>query len=190
MRLFIAVDLDDAARASIAAVQQRIAAATRDERSRVTWVKPDRMHLTLVFLGEVEAAGVPRIVAAVERPVDAPPFDMALETIGTFPSTGAPRAIWVGVGAGAVQLTGLHADVARRIGPLGLALESRPFHPHLTLGRWKSSRPSDRRKALAAASAGVIARTRVDCATLYHSQLSSEGPTYTPLARATLSVGL
>ena len=67
MRLFVAVDLDDAARTAIAAEQKRVAAAMDDARSSVTWVKPDRMHLTLVFLGEVSDAHAPAIVDAVSR---------------------------------------------------------------------------------------------------------------------------
>jgi len=187
MRLFIAVDLDDASRAAIAVLQKRIAVALDDSRSRVTWVKPDRMHLTLVFIGEVDDRRAPDVVAAVDRPVHSPPFEMVLENAGTFPAAGAPRALWVGVSGGARQLTDLQAEMARRVAALGIALESRPFHPHLTLGRWKTSRSSDRRRALDAAKPGVVGRTRIDGATLYQSRISSAGPTYTPLARATLS---
>ena len=187
MRLFIAVDLDDASRAAVAAVQKRIAVALDDSRSRVIWVKPDRMHLTLVFIGEVDESRAPELVAAVERPVEAPPFEIVFEDVGTFPSSGAPRAVWVGISGGARQLTDLQADMARRMVALDVPLEARPFHPHLTLGRWKASRSSDRRRALDAARPGVVARTRIDAATLYQSRISSAGPTYTPLARATLS---
>jgi 2'-5' RNA ligase len=68
----------------------------------------------------------------------------------------------------------------------GVAFDDRPFHPHLTLGRWRESRSSDRVIALAAAVKGEMARIHVDRATLYQSRPSSAGPTYTPLAHATL----
>jgi 2'-5' RNA ligase len=69
-----------------------------------------------------------------------------------------------------------------------VALEEREFHPHLTLARWKDSRPADRERALSAAGRGAIAQTRVDGATLYQSRLSPSGSTYTPLARAALTL--
>ena len=186
MRLFIAVDLDDNARAAIATEQTRIAAVLAGSRSTVTWVKPDRMHLTLVFLGEVDDTRVAAVVASISRDLDAAPFEIVLEQIGTFPAHGAPRAVWIGVGDGADRLTGLQLEMARRVRALDLAVEPRPFHPHLTLGRWRSARSSDRRKVVSAAKPGRIARLPVDGATLYHSRLSSSGPAYTPLARATL----
>ncbi len=190
MRLFIAIDLDDSARAAVAAEQKRIAAALGDSRSAVKWVKPDHMHMTLVFLGEIEETGVSPIIEAMKRVVDTPPFEMVLENVGVFPPHGAPRVVWNGVTGGARQATDLQSAIAHRVAALGIDLESRPFRPHLTLGRWRTSRSADRRTVVASARPGVIARVRVDHATLYHSRPSSAGPSYTPLARATLTGGV
>ena len=187
MRLFIAVDLDDDARRAIAAEQTRITSAIGDSRSSVRWVKPDRLHLTLVFLGEVSAEHASVIADAVRRPVDAAPFHMTLQGLGVFPSHGAPRAIWLGVTGGGTDLVELQREMARRVEIVGVAIDSSPFHPHLTLGRWRHPRPADRRQALAAAGPDVIARVGVSAVTLYQSRISSAGPTYTALARATLS---
>jgi RNA 2',3'-cyclic 3'-phosphodiesterase len=187
MRLFIAIDLDDAARAAIAAEQKRVAAALGDARSSVKWVKPDQMHLTLVFLGDVPETQASAVVDAVNRPVAMPPFGITFQTLGVFPSHGGPRALWIGITNGAVELIELQRVLAQRVADLGIALESRPFHPHLTLGRWRQSRPSDRRRVLAAARPDTIAPVGLSAATLYHSRISSAGPTYTALARATLS---
>lgn len=188
MRLFLAVDLDAAARAAIAATQKRVAAALADSSSRVSWVKPDRMHLTMLFLGELEEARVPALVESIGRHIDGKPFEIALENVGVFPERGAPRVVWVGVSGAEDALHDLYDELVRRVAAQDIAIESRPFQPHLTLGRFKTSRPSDRRRVLAVAQPGRIARVTVDGATLYRSRLSSEGPTYTPLARATLSV--
>jgi 2'-5' RNA ligase len=187
MRLFVAVDLDDAARAAIHAEQKRIASAMRDARSPLKLVHADQMHLTIVFLGEVAEAAAPAIVDAVGRPVAIAPFDLVFEGAGVFPPHGAPRVLWIGVGAGARELGDLQRELAGRVAACGVSLESRPFHPHLTLARWRESRPADRRKALDAADVGVAARVRVTSATLYHSTLSSAGSTHTVLTRATLS---
>jgi RNA 2',3'-cyclic 3'-phosphodiesterase len=187
MRLFAAVDLDDTARAAIAVEQKRVATAMGDARSSVKWVKPDHMHLTLVFLGEVSEAQAPAVIDAVSRPIAMPPFGITFQGLGVFPSHGGPRAMWVGITDGASELTQLQHEIAQRVTDVGIALESRPFHPHLTLGRWRQSRPSDRRRVLAASRPDVLARVALSGATLYHSRISSAGPTYATLARATLS---
>lgn len=187
MRLFVAVDLSADARQAIAAEQKRIAAALADAKARVKWVRPEHLHLTLVFLGDVEDARVPSVVDAIGRDVDAPAFDVTFSGVGVFPARRAPRALWIGIGAGASELTAMQKELAQRVARTGVELDDRPFSPHLTLGRWRMSRSSDGRRALAAAGQGVIARMRVAAATLYESQLSSSGPAYTARARATLA---
>lgn len=189
MRLFIAVDLDEAARAAIAAEQKRVAAAMGDARSSVKWVKPDQMHLTLVFPGEVSDARAPAIAAAVSQRVDKAPFAVTFQGLGVFPGHGGPRALWVGITDGGAALIELQREMAQRVSEAGIVIEARPFHPHLTLGRWRQSRPSDRRRVLAASRPDVLARVAVTGATLYHSRITSAGPTYTALARANLSGG-
>lgn len=186
MRLFIAVDLSDAARQAMAVEQRRMAAAIGG-RGLMKWAKPDQAHVTLVFLGDTDEARVPPVIEAVGRDIDAAPFDMHLAGVGVFPSQGAPRVLWVGVSAGAPALIELQRELARRVTAVGLEIEARDFHPHLTLGRWRSSRASDRTRALAAARTETLARIRVACATLYLSRASSSGQTYTPLARANLT---
>ena len=187
MRLFVAVDLSEDARRRIAVQQQRIAAALGGPTASLKWVTPEHAHLTLAFLGRVDGTLVPSVVDALGRDVDRPPFEMILDGVGVFPPRGAPRVLWVGVAAGAAQLSDLQRLMAERVTALGIELEDRPFHPHLTLGRWRASRPADRDRALAAAPSGAIARVPVEYATLYESRLSSSGPTYLARARATLA---
>ena len=186
MRLFVAVDLDEKARAALAAEQQRVRAAS-ESGSPIRWVRPEQLHMTLVFLGEVEPPRVDAIVEVLGRPIDQPPIALAFAGLGVFPPRGAPRALWIGVATGDQELHRVQQAIADRVARLDIPLENRPFTPHLTLGRWKTSRPSDRSRLLRAFHDRVVARTTVDRATLYASRLSSAGPTYTELARATLS---
>jgi len=187
MRLFIAADLPDAVREAIAREQKGMAAAIGRSGSSLRWVKPEHAHLTLVFIGNVEDARVPAVVDAVGREIDAAPFDVVFQGPGVFPPRGAPRVLWIGVDAGARELIALEQTLASRVTALGLPLEDRAFHPHLTLARWRESRPADRARALDSAPRGIVARARVDGATLYQSRLSPSGPSYTALARATLT---
>jgi 2'-5' RNA ligase len=187
MRLFVAADVPDAAREAIAAEQKRLASVIGGSAGSLRWMRPDHSHLTLVFLGDVGDAHVQAVAEAIGRGVDAPAFDIVFEGVGAFPPQGAPRVLWIGVGDGATPLIALQREFANRMSALGLPLEDRGFHPHLTLARWRDSRPGDRARALAHARQGAMARARIAGSTLYQSRLSSSGPSYTVLARATLT---
>src|SRR5262249_18195789 len=187
MRVFVAADVPDAVRDALAAEQKRIGAAVGSSRSSLRWVKPDHAHLTLVFIGNVDDARVPELAATIATDVDIAPFNVVFDGFGVFPPRGAPRVLWVGVGAGARELIDLQRVVADRVAARGLPIEVRAFHPHLTLARWRESRPADRTRALAAPARGPIARAQIDGATLYQSRLSPAGPTYVALARANLT---
>jgi RNA 2',3'-cyclic 3'-phosphodiesterase len=190
MRLFVAVDLPEEAKRAIAAEQKLIAAPLVGSGDSLKLVAPEQMHLTLLFLGEVQEARVPAVIEAMNTAVDLPAFDMAFGGAGVFPARGAPRVLWMGVTAGAAPLTTLQREIAERIRGLGIAFDDRPFHPHLTLGRWRESRGGRGgagRFATARRGSGAIAGVHVTRATLYQSRLSSFGPAYTAQAHATLT---
>jgi RNA 2',3'-cyclic 3'-phosphodiesterase len=187
MRLFVAVDLSEEARQAMAAAQKRIAGALAGRPTSLKWVKPEHMHLTLVFLGSVDEERARAVVDAMGRDVDAAPFDMVFDGVDAFPPHGEPRVLWAGVTQGAAELVALHRELGQRAAALGIRLEDRSFHPHLTLGRWRESRRQDRERARAAEGRDPIARVRVRRATLYESRLSPSGPAHTALAHATLT---
>lgn len=103
---------------------------------RVRWTRPENVHLTLKFLGEVAEEQVEQIGAALRRvcAVHAP-FDASLSRFGAFPSERRARILWVGVGAGAEEVAALASDVDAALEPLGFEREGRPYVPHATLGR-------------------------------------------------------
>ena len=189
MRLFIAIELDDGARHAIAAEQTRLKAALGDGRSALKWIRPEHMHLTLAFLGEVEDGLAQALDEAIGQPVQADRFAIVFGGLGVFPPGGAPRVLWLGLTAGARAVNAVQAEIAARVARLGIALERRPFHPHLTLARWRTSRPSDRRRVAAADSPHDIARIEIHEVSLIHSRLSPAGPAYVTLARGPLSQG-
>ena len=187
MRLFIAADLSEEAKQAIAAEQKRIVAALGRSGESVKLVRPGQMHITLLFLGEVPEARVPAVVETMNIAADQPAFEIAFGGAGVFPPRGAPRVLWIGVTTGAAPLTNLPSGIAERIRRLALEFDDRPFHPHLTIGRWRESRRSGRRDGGALRGSGTVTTVRVTRATLYQSQLSSSGPAYTALAHATLT---
>ena len=184
MRMFVAIELDQAMRAAVAREQQmawRLAAA-----APIKFVDPQQSHLTLAFLADVRPPQTDQLIAAMEQPIEGiGPFELAFGGLGVFPPHGAPRVLWLGVTEGARAVVDVQRAVARRIETLGLPLEERAFHPHLTLGRWRQSRPSDRPSLTAGARpAGAM---RVDRVTLFESRLSSEGPTHIVRAHSLLT---
>jgi 2'-5' RNA ligase len=179
MRMFVAIDLNDTIRQVIHHEQRR---AAFPAVKNVKFVNPEQAHLTLAFMAD---AASERVVPALDAPIDMPPFDLAVGGLGIFPPRGAPRVLWLGLAEGAREVMAVQKIVAGRLTSAGVALDNREFHPHLTLGRWRQSRPSDR--PTLPADSKAIGRMRVDHVTLYESRLSSEGPTHIARARADLS---
>jgi RNA 2',3'-cyclic 3'-phosphodiesterase len=183
MRLFVAVDLDDDVRREVGDVIARMRATMVDSRSgRISWVAPDHLHLTLHFLGNVDSATSARVAEAVAAPIEVPPFQIALEGLGTFPSRGRPNVMWLGVGRGREALIELQALVGSRLTSAGCLLETRPFSPHLTLARLKqTSGAIPKRGAKSALSPSLVDRV-----TLYESQLGRDGATHIKIAAGVL----
>ena len=182
-RLFVALEIGSKAQGRIADEQDRLAQAIRGAALR--WTKRDQLHITLVFIGEVSDERAARIVESMGEPLPHPPFRFALGGLGAFPPRGAPRALWIGVKSGAEQVIRVQALVAERLETVGVERERRPLSPHLTLARWKDSRPSDRPRTTTTSPA-TIASVDAHAVTLFQSRVSSTGSTYTRLAECLL----
>lgn len=181
-RLFVAVDLDAATRAQVARVAQD-ARRLYSTGLRMTWVDPDRLHLTLEFFGSADAAFEETARSALARPFSLPPFALTLDGLGLFPPKGPPRVLWFGIARGMTELRRLRQQIQERLGERPGRREV--FHPHLTLARFREPAPREAGPKLLEikASAGPCVIDRV---TLYQSRLSPKGPTYSALAEAAL----
>jgi 2'-5' RNA ligase len=184
MRLFAAVDLSDAARAAIAAEQQRIAIALGAAARSLRFVRAGQMHLTLAFIGEIAEDRAVPIVDVMSSDIARAPFQLVLGGVGIFPPSRAPRVLWLGVLQGAEDIIVLGALVKRRLVEAGVAVEPRAFRPHLTLARWRTRGHSGRLRL--GESTDLMARVDVGAVTLYQSRLLPTGPSYTALACARL----
>ncbi len=188
MRLFLAVELDEAVRRAAADTARALAAALdrRGIRRGLAWVAPGNLHFTLHFLGEVDEPTARAVIERVSPPLAVAPFDLALAGVGTFPPAGPPRVIWLGVAEGGRDLAAVHGEIGRRLEGLGVTRDRRPFSAHLTLGRVKSPLGPRLHEVLAEASLAGQARCRVDHVTLFESRLSPRGATYSVIATARL----
>ncbi len=187
MRLFVAIEIGEAARHAIAGEQRRLRAVAGRDGASIRWVGEAQLHLTLAFLGEVAGRLGDALVATLSQPIARPRFAAVFGGLGVFPPHGAPRALWLGLHRGAEEVVAVQGIAADRVIRVGLPLEQRPFHPHLTLGRWRSGRPGDRRRMLDADRGSAIAQIEVAALSLVRSQLSSSAPTYTVLCRSHLA---
>jgi 2'-5' RNA ligase len=178
--MFVAIDLDDRIKSALASLAASVKQPV-DEGFK--FVDVQQAHLTLVFLGDVQPPLSDRIVSAMNDPIALRPFRIAFGQAGIFPPRGAPRVLWLGIGDGADDVIALQRIVARRLEAVGATLENRPFHPHLTIGRWRHSRPSQSRSLPALPSAGTMTVERVS---LYESRLSSKAPAHFERALARL----
>lgn len=188
MRLFLAIDPDDATRRAVASVRGALAAAVaRSERPpRIAWVKDDAAHVTLRFLGELDASGVERITQALAPPLDIAPFVLAWTHLGSFPGGLRPRVVWLGAARGGEPFAALVQQLDARLDAIVEQRRERAARPHITIGRIKEGGQGMDWPALLAATACPITETHVDHVTLYASTLSAQGPTYTAVSRVSL----
>lgn len=141
MRTFLAVELPADVKRALASLQEKLRSSGADVR----WVRPEGIHLTLKFLGEIPPRRVDEIREVVEGMlVMHRPFSLDVRGLGGFPKLSQPRVVWVGLGGEVDRLRALQEDVEKGMNALGFPREERPFHPHLTLGRVRSPRRRDR----------------------------------------------
>jgi 2'-5' RNA ligase len=189
-RLFIAVPIPDDAASRVAALVDEVRAVGVPGGGRdVRWVRLDGLHLTLRFLGPTSderigpATGALHAAAAAGRP-----FDISIGGAGTFPPSGRPRALWLGLREGGGELAALAGRLDEVLTGAGWVLDPRPFRPHLTLARsdgvLAGAAIGDR---LVAAAADLDIRFRAESIGLFES-LTGGGPArYVPLEMARLA---
>jgi RNA 2',3'-cyclic 3'-phosphodiesterase len=184
IRAFIALDLPVGVHRSLAALQQE----WQQAEAPVSWIKPESIHLTLKFLGNIateqatEIEGILQELAATHAP-----FRLQPVGCGAFPSLKQMRVVWAGLQGGVEELLGLHKAVEEALIPLGFAPEDRPFRAHLTLGRVKGKRHLQLLQEAILRRQGFQAEAfDVTDVVLYKSELRPEGARYTALCRAPL----
>ena len=179
MRLFLAISLPTALRADLLLGT----APLRDAASAVRWLAPEKLHITVRFIGEQPDSFVPRAVAALAAAAQqTPALEIALRGLGAFPSWSRARVIWAGVGYDP-RLELLHHDLELACIALGLEVEGRPFRPHITLARLlPGERDSGRAIRLAARPLRVRGGFRCASVELMQSIPHATGHDYAPVA--------
>jgi 2'-5' RNA ligase len=189
MRLFVAVDIDDAIRERITRFLEGVSGFAEEAR----WVRPESLHVTLKFIGEKSEEEAEKIKRVLET-IEASTFEMSIRGYGFFPGARAPRVFWVGIEGGS-KLISLAVMVDEKLAGLDIAKEEHAFTPHLTLARGAGRSGSPRRQKgdhpnrsfqrlqekLAALSAPDFGAMTAREFFLYRSKLSRGGSEYTKL---------
>lgn len=180
MRLFIALPVSEAIREGCRALQDK----GREQGLSMRWCRPEQMHLTLVFLGKIDASRL-NALEHMLRSIMArtASFGLEISGLGIFPKSGKPRVLWAGISE-EQALMRLQGILSEEVGKLGIPVEKRPYRPHLTLAR------PGRRTRLSAST--LLAWVRQNehlklgsCAMekiiLMESRLKAEGAEYHPV---------
>lgn len=185
MRAFIAVDLAPGIKAAVESLVRTL----RRKGGEVAWIKPEAMHLTLKFLGDIPEDKAGTVTTLLEGVANGRgPFPLRLKGTGTFPPGGRTNAriLWAGIEQ-APELMELQEALETGCEKAGFPREDRAFHPHLTLGRVKS------REGLEPVLGELERNREIDLGgmtvaglTFYQSILSPAGPRYVVLSRTEL----
>jgi 2'-5' RNA ligase len=154
-------------------------------KSPVKWVEPAQLHLTLRFIGDQEEAKIPAVESQLEGAVvGVEPFEIELGGVGAFPNLKHPKVLFVPVLSGQEKLSRLFTEISKGLEKVGLGLEEKPYHAHLTLGRVKTSEDvSGVIQMLQTGWPATLGKMAVDHFVLFRSQLRSQGPLYTELKK-------
>jgi RNA 2',3'-cyclic 3'-phosphodiesterase len=185
MRVFCAIELSDTCLDMMAKAADMLRAG--GVRSGI--VKPENMHLTLRFMGEVDTATVNTVTGLLQHVcADMEPFRLLVGGLGAFPNWKRPSAVWIGVSPPDGPLERVQASVEEACRSAGLAPETRAFKPHVTLARIKDPSVTGRvlacRDALEALGTCVFTAQGV---TVFESMLTSAGSVYRPIWQGVFS---
>jgi 2'-5' RNA ligase len=185
MRAFIAIELPPEIKQGITNVQEQL----RSAGANAGWTRPEGIHLTLKFLGEVEESKIREIMqmlAGATRGTGK--LNLEVTGVGAFPNVRTPRVLWLGVTGDVEKLGSLQVSVENAMTGLGFEREERKFSPHLTLARIKFPKPRDNwQQKIESVRDVKLGGFEADHVSLMKSELKREGAVYTEVGRIELT---
>ncbi len=179
IRSFLAIELPRTIRKKIEEVQGDL----RSTHADVRWVNPEKIHLTLKFFGNIEESRIDLLLKSIEELIrNTLPFSLKVRGVGAFPHLKNPRVIWIGLVNGREVLISFQKQIETQLEKIGIQPEDRPFNPHLTLGRMKSSRGKvELAGRMEKHKEEEFGDFQVERVILFKSDLRPTGPIHTPL---------
>ena len=181
IRAFLAIAPSAEVRQSIGKIQSRL---KRSCPFDIRWLKPESIHLTLKFFGDVSPTDIIDLARVVEKHSPTlEPLQLTVKTLGVFPSLQRARVVWIGLAGETAPIFTLRQNLEQGWAACGFTRDDRPFLPHLTIGRIKSSRlTGDPVNFLAQAGDWSAESFRADGLVFFQSDLTPRGAVYTQLA--------
>ncbi|HEX8500974.1 MAG TPA: RNA 2',3'-cyclic phosphodiesterase [Pyrinomonadaceae bacterium] len=181
LRVFCAVELPREVREAAAAHASRLRRDFPD--ARASWARPESLHVTLKFLGEVEPSRVADLSRAAGAAVGgSKPFRLSIEEAGAFPPRGAARVLWLGVSDASGGLARLQRRLEEECAAAGFPREPRAFKPHLTLARLRAPKGAHELSEAHRRSTFGPHDFQVSELLVIRSELGPGGSRYTPLS--------
>ena len=181
VRTFLALPVGDDLKAKVAELQK----AWEKQLPNVRWARPDNLHLTLHFFGDVTHETLEKIkVSMLSVKGCHAPFQVEVNGLGGFPSPQRSRVIWLGL-TPVAPLQQVHRTVQLKLGEIGIPVEQKPFTPHLTIGRTRSG-TTDLKNAAVTLSDTPIGHLVVDRLILFESRLLPGGAQHNPILEVPL----
>ena len=138
IRSFLALDPPGEILREIASIQNRLRKLIQGD---IRWVRPEGIHLTLKFFGDVSGDDVANIATVVGKAAEGErSFSLAVGGVGVFPDPHRPRVLWLGMNGDVERLQVFQKELGQALLQIGFPREERPFRPHLTLGRIRTSK--------------------------------------------------
>lgn len=186
VRSFIALELSPELRENLRELIEDLKRGAKFTGARPNWVRPESIHLTLKFLGNIGEEMIEPIGNSIkEIAAGTDPFTLRALGLGVFPHERRPRVFWCGLSKGEKQIISVQRKVDAAMLDFGFEKEKRPFHPHLTLARMKSMKGADAlMKMLRNHKNRRVGECPIDKLVLYKSQLHPQGAIYTKLVEA------
>lgn len=185
IRAFIAIKISADIHKKLRNIQEKL----KETATQISWVKPENIHLTLKFLGNVEEKRIPKIISQLEASVQSvSSFQLQVGYAGAFPNIRYPRVIWIGVTDDEEgSLRTLQEEINGRLAKLGFDKEGARFKPHLTLGRVRSQKNKGNLLRAVESILNIwVGEVSVDAIYLIRSELKPTGAEYTDLAEVKL----
>lgn len=178
IRSFLAFELPQ----DIKQIVTRVSGEIRKSSLDVRWVRPEFIHLTVVFMGDIQSEQIPLMVESLKAVCsNHEPFRIVLKPMGCFPNSRNPRVIWLGIDGDLERMSRLRDDLQQALSPFGIKEEERAFRPHLTLGRFKkpTKRPTEMEQLLATYGGLSSPACTLDELVMFRSDLKPGGAVYT-----------
>jgi 2'-5' RNA ligase len=184
IRTFIAVEIPENITSGIRELQQGL----KDYGIDIRWIRPENIHLTLKFLGDVEAADIDKISGAISKTVDGvASIPLKAKGVGVFPGIKSPRVLWVGLTGQLELLINLQKTLDEKLKGIGFPTEKRPFKGHLTIGRIKAKMDTKKLGGALITFRNFESETFIaDKIILFKSELKPQGAVYTNLVSESL----